>query len=47
MELVYDVDVKDVPIVALTIELEWKLWTNDNELKDGLKSKSFFEFIQP
>jgi predicted nucleic acid-binding protein len=46
MQLVYDVDIKDVPNVALTIELEGKLWTNDTELKNGLKSKGFNEFLE-
>ena len=46
MQLVYDVDVKDVPNVALTIELEGKLWTNDIELKDGLRAKGFDEFFE-
>ena len=45
MNLVHDVDIKDVPNVALTIELEGKLWTNDNELKVGLNAKGFDEFI--
>ena len=46
MQLVYDVDVKDVPNVALTIELEGKLWTNDVELKDGLRAKGFDDFFE-
>ena len=45
MNLVHDVDVKDLPNVALTIELEGKLWTNDAELKDGLRAKGFNDFI--
>ena len=45
MQLAHDVDVKDVPNVALTIELSAKLWTNDNELKKGLRAKGFDEFI--
>ena len=45
MNLVFDVDIKDVPNVALTIELEGKLWTNDIELKEGLRAKGFDEFI--
>ena len=46
MNLTHDVDVKDVPNVALTIELEGKLWTSDAELKDGLRKKGFDEFIE-
>jgi predicted nucleic acid-binding protein len=45
MQLAYDVDVKDVPNVALTIELTAKLWTNDKMLKDGLEAKGFDDFI--
>ncbi|NJN34271.1 MAG: hypothetical protein HC817_08490 [Saprospiraceae bacterium] len=47
MQLVHDIDVKDVLNVALTIELEGKLWTNDKKLKDGLKSKGFNDFFEP
>ena len=46
MNLTYDVDIKDVPNVALTIELEGKLWTNDTVLKKGLREKGFDEFIE-
>jgi predicted nucleic acid-binding protein len=46
MQLVHDVDIKDVPSVALTIELEGKLWTNDAELKAGLRAKGFDEFFE-
>ena len=45
VNLVHDVDMKDVPHVALTIELEGKLWTNDVELKNGLRAKGFDDFI--
>jgi predicted nucleic acid-binding protein len=46
MQLTHDVDVKDVPNVALTIELAAQLWTNDNELKKGLRDKGFNDFIE-
>jgi predicted nucleic acid-binding protein len=46
MQLAHDVDIKDVPNVALTIELSAQLWTNDNELKKGLRAKGFNEFLE-
>jgi predicted nucleic acid-binding protein len=46
MHLVHDVDIKDVPNVALTIELEGKFWTNDAELKKGLRAKGFNDFLE-
>ena len=45
MHLVHDIDIKDLPNVALTIELDAKLWTNDTELKVGLRAKGFDEFL--
>ena len=39
-----EVDEKDTPYIALTLELEAKLWTNDNELKIGVRSKGFNDF---
>ena len=38
------VDEKDTPYVALALELDARIWTNDNELKIGLKKKGFVEF---
>jgi predicted nucleic acid-binding protein len=46
MKLAHDVDIKDVPNIALTIELAAQLWTNDNELKKGLRAKGFNDFIE-
>ena len=42
-----DVDEKDTPYIALTLELEAELWTNDDELKVGLMKKGFNTFYQP
>jgi predicted nucleic acid-binding protein len=36
-----DVDENDVAYVALTVELEGKLWTSDRELEIGLRKKGF------
>ena len=46
MHLVHDIDVKDVPNVALTIELDGKIWTGDIELIEGLKAKGFDDFFE-
>ena len=45
-DLCKDVDEKDTPFVAITIELSGLLWTKDKELKDGLKSKGFDSFFE-
>lgn len=45
-DLCKDVDEKDAPFVALTIELNGKLWTNDKELKDGLRDRGFDAFFE-
>jgi predicted nucleic acid-binding protein len=42
-----DIDEKDIPFVALTLELDGKLWTGDEELKRGLLKKGFTFFFDP
>ncbi len=44
--LCHDVDEKDIPFVALALELGYELWTRDEELKNGLKKKGFNHFIE-
>jgi len=39
-----DVDEKDTPFVALSLELGFELWTRDQELITGLKAKGFNKF---
>jgi len=39
-----DVDEKDTPFVALSLELGFELWTRDQELIIGLKAKGFDQF---
>lgn len=41
-----NIDKKDIPIVAVTIELDGLLWTGDKQLKKGLKSKDFNSFYE-
>jgi len=45
-ELCKEVDEKDTAFVALTIELNGRLWTKDDELKNGLKKKGFDKFFE-
>jgi predicted nucleic acid-binding protein len=40
------IDDKDIPFVAVTIELKGLLWTGDKELKNGLRSKGFDSFFE-
>ena len=40
-----DVDEKDTPFVALSLELNAPLWTNDKKLGNGIKKKGFDRFI--
>lgn len=43
-DLCKDIDLKDTPFIALSIELDIPLWTGDKKLKDGLKLKGFNRF---
>ena len=45
-DLCHDVDIKDTPFLALSIELAIPLWTRDKKLKDGLRKKGFHEFYE-
>ena len=45
-ELCKDIDEKDTPHVAITIELDGLLWTGDKELKEKLKLKGFKAFFE-
>lgn len=45
-DLCKDIDEKDIPFVAVTIELDGLIWTGDKELKNGLQSKGFNSFFE-
>ncbi len=41
------VDENDTAYVALTLHLDGRLWTEDHELKTGLRAKGFDRFFEP
>jgi len=45
--LCHGVDLKDTPYIALTLHLNALLWTEDEELKTGLRAKRFDRFYEP
>ena len=40
------VDEKDTPYVALTIHLDGRMWSKDEELKQGLRRQGFDRFLE-
>jgi predicted nucleic acid-binding protein len=44
-DLCRDIDEKDTPFLALSIELDISLWTNDKILLDGLRDKGYSNII--
>lgn len=45
MELVHDVDVKDISYIAFSKQFKAKVWSGDKELINGLAKKRFTNFI--
>ena len=45
-KLCKDIDEKDTPFIALTLELEGVLWTSDKKLTEGLTRKGFTDFFE-
>lgn len=45
-KLCQDIDPKDTPFVALTLEVDGELWTGDLALKNGLQKKGFLKFFE-
>jgi predicted nucleic acid-binding protein len=41
------VDEKDTPYIALTLHLVARLWTDDGELKSGLRARGFDRWFEP
>ncbi len=46
-QLCIETDENDTPFVALALHLEGRLWTNDQELKQGLRARGFNQFFEP
>lgn len=44
-ELCKDIDEDDTPVIALSLELDARVWTGDKSLKKGLKYKGFDNFF--
>lgn len=44
--LCQDIDEKDTPFVALTLEMEGEFWTRDEVLRRGLQKKGFISFFE-
>lgn len=45
MELVRDIDVKDISYIAFSKQFRAKVWSGDKELINGLAKKRFTNFI--
>lgn len=46
-DLCKNIDLSDIPFVALAIDLDIPFWTGDKKLKEGLKNQLFINFFNP
>jgi|SRR3990170_933082 len=44
-EICKDIDEKDTPFIALSLELKIPLWTNDRKLISGIRAKGFYNIV--
>ena len=42
-----EVDANDTQYIALTLHLEGRFWTEDHELKSGVRARGFDRFFEP
>ncbi|MEN9573003.1 MAG: hypothetical protein RL514_858 [Verrucomicrobiota bacterium] len=42
-----ETDAKDIAFIALALHLKCRLWSGDEELKQGLRAKGFHSFFEP
>ena len=40
-----NIDPEDIPFVALSIDLDMPLWTNDKKLREGLRAKGYTSVV--
>jgi len=46
-DLCKNIDLSDIPFIALAIDLEIPLWTGDKKIKDGLRNQGVINFFNP
>lgn len=46
-DLCKNIDLSDIPFIALALDLDIPIWTGDKKLKDGLRIQNFNNFYNP